>query len=127
MKYNPAIERQLDAIAQLCSEAIDGAFGPLDAEQFVDRSSRLLKALLLSGFGRSAGAPLQVELEQRIIQQSQKAGMHRRGALSGLTKRLQKQFNELARWESTQPATEDPPQAANVRSAATSTRRRQRD
>lgn len=118
MKYNPEIERQLDAIAELCGEAIEG-----ESEQFVERSTRLLEALLLSGFARWAKAPLQVELEQRIIRQKQKSASHRRGAINGLCSQLQKKFNELVRWESNRPAAQDPPHAANVSSAATSTKR----
>lgn len=124
--YNPEIERQLDAIATLCGEKIDSDSEGLAADQFVQRSTRLLKGLLLSGFTRTATTPLKVELEQRVVERFRKAAMHRRAAVTGIAGRMQEKFEELARWESTKPAEDDAPHAANPSSAAMSTRRRPR-
>jgi hypothetical protein len=117
--YNPEVERQLNALADLCCQALEG-----ESESLADRSEPLLRALLLSGFTRSAEAPLQVEVEKRIRDRCREPAIHRGGAISGLTRQLQSSFDELARWESKSPSETNPPQAANVGSAATARSRK---
>lgn len=119
--FNPEVEKQLAVLAELCCRRLEG-----DTEEFNSRAKPLLKSLVESGFARAGNVPLQVELERRIRDLCREPAMHRGGAVSGLTSQLQKQFDELARWESVRPASDEPPQAANVSSAAKSTSRRYR-
>jgi hypothetical protein len=120
-EFSPEVEKQLAALAELCCRTLEG-----DSEEFNERKIPLLKSLLQSGFARAGNVPLQVELDRRIHDLCREPAMHRGGSVTGLTRQLQKKFDELARWESTRPTKEEPPQAANVSSAAKSTSRRYR-
>jgi hypothetical protein len=118
---NQVVEKHLTTLAQLCCDSLAG-----EGEPLIDRAEPLLKSLLLSGFGRSSGPPLQVELEKRIVAQCSQAAMNRHAVVSGLTGKLQKQFDEMVRWESKSPAEDNPPQAANLSTADKRGSRRRR-
>lgn len=119
--FNPEIEKQLATLAELCCQKLNG-----DSEELTERTTPLLKTLVQSGYARSENVPLQVELERRIRKLCREPAMHRGAAVRGLTRQLQEKFDDFARWESTRPTSEEPPQAANVSSAAKSTTRRYR-
>jgi hypothetical protein len=113
MNTNPQIESQLDELADLCCQSLNG-----DSSAITDRSESLLKALLMSGYARTSGTSLQADLEARAKEKCREPAMHRGGALSGISKQLQDKFNDLVRWESRQPEQTSEPKAANF-SAAT--------
>ncbi|GAA5505828.1 hypothetical protein [Novipirellula caenicola] len=112
---NPQINEQLDKLATLCCDQLEGN----DPSATLDEASTksLLKSLLMSGFSRQKGASLQVEIENRVKDRCRDTSMHRGGALSSITGQLQKQFEELARWESKQPSDDSKSKAANFSSA----------
>jgi hypothetical protein len=109
---NPEIEQQLNDLAELCCEALAAEQTTLE-----ERSKPLLKSLLMSGYVRKGGRNLQADVESRVKKQCAEPAMHRGGALSGLTKRLQDQLDELARWESKKPSESSPAKPANISSA----------
>ena len=118
-KYSPEIEKQLEALAELVCDSIEGA-----SEEFTERRSAILESLLQSGFSRVGKGPLWVELELRIARLCREPAMHRLASVKGLLQQLQKEFDDLARWKSNTPSTKEPPRAANVDSAGSSTSRR---
>jgi hypothetical protein len=109
---NPQIEKQLDALADLCCAKLAG-----DMENYDDRSEALLSALLKSGYLRKTGHGIQAELEARVKKLCRYPAMHRGGALSGITSRLQNRFDQLAKWESKKPDSRSKAKAANISSA----------
>ncbi|KAA5542618.1 hypothetical protein FYK55_13870 [Roseiconus nitratireducens] len=109
---NPEIEQQLDTLAELCCDTLTGG-EPMLAE----RSDALLKSLLMSGFARKQGRDLRSEIESRVKDRCQERAIHRGGALTSLTDKLQKQFDDLAQRDSEQPQRGTPSKAANISSA----------
>ncbi|GAA4453722.1 hypothetical protein [Novipirellula rosea] len=112
---NPQINEQLNKLAAICCEQLEGN----EPTTAMDEASTkpLLKSLLMSGFSRKEGASLQVEIENRVKDRCRDTSMHRGGALSSITGKLQKQFDDLARWESKQPGDDSKAKAANISSA----------
>ncbi len=110
---NPQIESQLDKLADLCCQSLEGKHTLVG-----DESEALLKALLMSGYARMEGRSLQQDIEALVKEKCREAAMHRGGALSAMTGELGRKFSELKRWESRQPEDRDKPKAANL-SAAT--------
>ncbi len=109
---NPQIEEQLDALAELCCQTLNGDDSGLDK-----RSDALLKSLLMCGYVRKVGHNITAELESRVKTHCPEPAMHRGGALSGITQTLQQKFNKLVQWESETPQETTPPKAANISSA----------
>lgn len=109
---NPEIEEQLDTLAQLCCDTLKG-----EGSGLARRSDALLKSLLMSGYVRKAGQNLTAELESRVKKKCPEPAMHRGGALSGVTQKLQQTFDKLVQWESEHPRDQSPPKAANISSA----------
>ncbi len=99
---NPQIDEQLDKLAELCCESLEGK-----QPNASDESEALLKVMLMSGYARMEGSALQQEIEARV-------------ELSAMTAELSKKFNELKRWESKQPEDRDKAKAANFSSATNS-------
>lgn len=109
---SPQVENQLDALADLCWQKLEG-----QESELASRSEPLLKSLLMSGYVRQYGQNISAEIEKRVKKQYREQAMHRGGALSSITERLQKQFNHLVQWESKQPQDQSPAKAANISSA----------
>ncbi len=97
-KTNPQIEQQLDALAQLCCDTLNG-----DNSGLADRSDALLKSLLMSGYNRKTGPNLSVELESRIKNSCAEVVMSRGAELVGVVRTLQQKFDQVAQWESKSP------------------------
>ena len=115
MTSNPEIESQLQALAELCCRALSGHEAGTQ-----ERVEPLLKALLMSGYARSAQTTLQADLEARVKKLCPQAGGHRGEELLGLTRQFQDKFNNLALWESKQPEGYPPARPANISSATDS-------
>ncbi len=109
---NPEIEEQLDALAELCCETLKG-----DDSGLALRADALMKSLLMSGYVRKTGPNITAELESRVKRRCPEPAMHRGGALSGVTQKLQQKFDKLVQWESERPEVQSPPKAANISSA----------
>ncbi len=112
---NTEIKQQLSALADLCCQTLDG-----DHDQLDERAEPLLKSLLMSGYTRLEGASLRSDIETQVKDRCRDDSMHRGGALSAITDQLQQKFDDLARWESSQPDQADPPKAANISSRSNS-------
>ncbi|TWU48364.1 hypothetical protein [Rubripirellula reticaptiva] len=112
---NPQIEEQLDKLATICCEQLNGDESSLAIED--STIAELLKSLLMSGYARKEGANLQVDIENRVKSKCQEPAMHRGGALSSITAQVGKKFQDLKRWESRQPNEKSDPKAANISSA----------
>jgi len=110
-KTNPQIEKQLDELAELCCETLNGNDSGLS-----ERSKPILKALLMSGYVRKQGKDIRSEVESRAKSRCRDPAMHRGGALTGITSGLQKQFDDLVRFESEQPSEKADAKAANISS-----------
>ncbi|OYP29959.1 hypothetical protein [Rhodopirellula sp. MGV] len=112
-KTNPEIEAQLDSLAAHCCEVLQG-----EASLSDDRCEQLIRSLLMSGFRNKKGMSIQTELDARVKDQCGERAMHRGGELSSMAAKIESKFDELARWETKNPAddTEDP-KPANVSSA----------
>ncbi len=109
---NPEIEEQLEALAELCCQTLNG-----DDSGLEKRDDALLKSLLMSGYVRKVGKDITAEMESRVKKRCPEPGMHRGGALSGITQKLQQKLDKLVRWESEAPQESTPPKAANISSA----------
>ncbi|QEG39749.1 hypothetical protein UC8_17470 [Roseimaritima ulvae] len=109
---NPQIGEQLDALADLCFQKLNGDESELDR-----RSEPLLKSLLMSGYVRQHGQNITASIETRVKKKYREQAMHRGGALSSITEGLQQQFDHLVKWESQQPRQETPSKPANISSA----------
>ncbi|QDT02064.1 hypothetical protein K227x_04350 [Rubripirellula lacrimiformis] len=110
---NPQVEEQLNKLAEIICESLNGKEAVVN-----DESEALLKSLLMSGYARQEGVSLQVDLEARVKDACREPTMNRGGELSAITGKLLQKFNDLKRWESRQPDDQDKPKAANI-SAAT--------
>ncbi len=109
---NPELEKDLDALAEICCQSLEGNEGVLS-----DRSEAILKSLLMSGYVRKYGKSLQANVESRVKHLCREPAIHRGGEISGMTRQLQKKFDELVLWESNSPDDESPPKSANISSA----------
>ncbi len=117
---NPEIQKQLDRLGEICCSMLERETSPATADSETPDSETidsLLKALLMSGFGRKSETTLQAEIENRVKDNCRDSAMHRGGALTSLTADLQKRFDELKSWESRQPDDQNEPKAANISSA----------
>jgi len=116
-KMNPEIESHLTKLAEVCRQSLSGGGEP--DSNVVDQ---LLKSLLMSGFARIDGPPLQHELEQRVKAGPDDKALHHAEEVLGITRSIQKKFEVLKRWESKKPGDEnkDKTKAANISSATDS-------
>jgi len=114
-EQNLEIEGHLKKLAELCSQSLRGGGEPNDG---VVR--QLLKSLLMSGYGRQGGPPLQHELERRVKLGADDKALHHAEEVLGITRSIQKRFDDLKRWESTQPRDENESKAANISAASDS-------
>jgi len=110
---NIEIESHLTKLASICSQSLRGGDEPNEGVV-----NQLLKSLLMSGYGRQEGPPLQHELEQRVKSGSDDKALHHAEEVLGITRSIQKRFDELKRWESTHPRDQNQSKTANI-SAAT--------
>lgn len=111
-EYNPQIEKILDDLAEMSCEALQGK--QVDVLRLAEP---MLKNLLMSGFDRQAKTRLQKEVEDRMEGRCRDSLMHRGAERSGVTGKLQAKFDEMAKWQATQPKQEDGTKPANISSA----------
>lgn len=116
---NVETEKTLDALGELCCDAIAG-----DGRELGERKTVLLRSLLECGFARNNKQPLQVEIENRVRERWKEPILVHREELQSLTAKLQNEFNELKRLEVTMPQKVEPPDAANLDTAGHATKRR---
>ena len=114
-KMNPEIEEQLDKLADICCEALDGQASIINEE-----SEALLKSLVMCGFVRNAKTSLQAEVENRVKQKCIEPSMHRGGELTAMTQKLQDRLKKIAKWDSKSPSEFTPSKPANISSASDS-------
>ncbi len=108
---NQEIEAQLQALTDLCCDALNGE--ALDLE----RTDQLTKSLLMSGFVHEENKPLQPELESRVREACREPAMHRGAEIKAVTDKVQSSLNKHVRWESKQPEGKSPAKGANISSA----------
>lgn len=111
-EMNPQIESSLDGLADLVCESLQNG-----SQELGDRHEGLLKTLLMSGYHSQSDASLVVDLEDRVKDRCREPSMHRGGALSSITTKLNGKFKELAQWESRSPDDKPASKAANISSA----------
>ncbi len=116
---NVETETALDALSELCYDAITG-----DGRALGERKTALLKDLLECGFARNYKQPLQVEIENRVRDRWSEPILVHRDELQSLTADLQHEFNDLKRSGVRMPQETDPPDAANLDTAGHATKRR---
>jgi hypothetical protein len=112
---NPEIESQLDALTQQCINTLEGE-GPVVNEQ----SEALCRALLMSGYARTAETSLQAELEKRVRDLAPRRTMNRGEEVAGVTRQLHEKFEHMKLWESKKPEGYPPAKSANISSATDS-------
>lgn len=112
---NPEIEEQLNKLADLCCESLDGQISIIN-----DQSEALLKSLVMSGFVRNANASLQAEIESRVKQKCAEPSIHRGGELTAMTQKLQEKLKKISTWDSNSPSEFTPSRPANISSATDS-------
>ncbi len=112
---NPQLESQLDALTDLCWDALEHHRSLSD-----DRTEHLLKALITCGYERSEHSGLAAELEKRVRARLRSKTLPHSDELGGMTKQLQTQYEKLAKWDSKTPSKYTPAQAANISSATDS-------
>ncbi len=111
-KINSQCESQINALADLCCETLQGNQSNLD-----ERKDKLIKSLVMSGYARHEGLSLQAELESRVKEKCSDPAIHRGSELAGVTNHLQEIFDEVVRFETKLPEKKSKPQAANISSA----------
>lgn len=111
---NPQIEENLNRLTELCCDILEGK------RSVEDDATPVLRALLMSGHARSESQSLQAEIEARVKESCRDDALHRGGELTAITSKLQKQFEDLIRWESRQPDEHLDPKAANISAATNS-------
>ncbi|KAA1261454.1 hypothetical protein LF1_40040 [Rubripirellula obstinata] len=117
-KTNPQIEETLDQLAELVCRSLSG-----EENQLTERRDGLLKTLVMSGYVWKADETVMQQVEERVKNQCVEPSMHRGGALSSMTSKLNTRFQEISRWESKTPTesksmeNDSPPKAANISSA----------
>ncbi len=109
---NPQIEEQLNKLAEIVCQSLDGNQDVISGE-----SEALLKALLMCGYARKEGSSFQTDVETHVRDKCLEPAMNRGGAISGITRQLQEKFDKLVRWESRQPDAKSEPKAANFSSS----------
>lgn len=112
---NPEVEEQLDKLADIVCDALDGEASIID-----EQTEPLLKALVMSGFVRNANTSLQAEIENRVKQKCPEPSIHRGGALSALTQKLQEKMKKISTWDSKNPKDFTPSKPANISSSTDS-------
>lgn len=112
---NPQLESQLEALTDLCWQALEHRQSITD-----DRAQHLLKALIMCGYERSEHSGLAAELESRIRARLRSKTLPHSDELGGMTKQLQIQYEKMAKWDSKTPSKYTPSQAANISSATDS-------
>jgi len=108
---NPEIEAQMDQLAMICCQRLKG---DPSAE---GRTESLMKSILMSGYSLKSGRSFQTDLERRIKDQCREVAMHRGGALSSMTSKLDEKFREMARWETKSPQSKSKAKSANISSS----------
>jgi hypothetical protein len=111
-EHNPEVERQLEVLANLCCEAVQG--GSMDVEQ---RAEPILKSLLMSGYERTAPTTLQTDLEARVKAQCAGSINPHSEKLIAVTRQIQAKYKKLVLWESRQPEGYPPAKSANISSS----------
>jgi hypothetical protein len=101
---NPEIESQLNELARLCCQSIDGEKSDLE-----NSGEALLRALVMSGFTRS-GLNMRTEVESRAKLECAKIAFYRASELETLTNRLDAKLQDILRWDSARPNEHDPQQ-----------------
>ena len=116
---NIETEKTLDDLSGLCCDALTG-----DSRGLNERSRAMLKNLLECGFATNYRQPLQVEIENRVLKQWPEPIFVHRDELQSLVSRLQREFDDLKRWEVRIPQEIEPPDAANLNTAGHAIKRR---
>lgn len=116
---NIETEKTLDALSELCCDALAG-----DSRALSERKGALLRNLLECGFARNYRKPLHVEIENRVLAQWPEPIFVHRDELQSLVSRLQREFDDLKRWEVRIPQEIEPPIAANLNTAGHAIKRR---
>jgi len=101
---NPQIEANLDALATICRDSING-----ESDAGRERTDALLKSLLMSGYNRIGDQPLRIDLEARVKEKSDGSSPRRVSEMLAMSGHLARKFADLARRESKTPV--DNPQS----------------
>jgi hypothetical protein len=101
---NPEIESQLNELARLCCQSINGEESELE-----NSGEALLRALVMCGFTRS-GLNMRNEVESRAKSRCMEIALYRGSELESLTSRLDEKLQDILRWDSTQPD-QNPPRS----------------
>jgi hypothetical protein len=101
---NPQIDANLDALATICCNSING-----ELNAGLERADALLKSLLMSGYKRLGERPLQVDLETRVSEKCGQCLPRGSGELTSLCTNLARRFANLASRESKTPSNEPLP------------------
>lgn len=109
---NVEIEAQLDALTDLCCDAVEGD-RPMDE----GRVEKLVRALLMSGFEQRGGKPLSARLEERVRERCGGRVVRHAAAIEGITQKVQHAYDHQVRWHSQQPGQGNQTKPANISSA----------
>ncbi len=108
---NPQLESQLEALTDLCWDALEHHQPLAD-----DRTEQLLKALVMCGYERSEHRGLAAELDARVRDRLRSKTLPHSDQLAGITRQLQDRYEKLANWGAKTPLKHDPSKAANISS-----------
>ncbi len=99
-KYTPQIENILSELVVTIRSSVDSS-DPLDR----DSIDQLVKALATNGWERhnEDGRPLQVILENRVVESDSETPMHHPEQAKQLALEVQKAYEEHARYQSSAP------------------------
>lgn len=95
---NIEVEAQLEALTEMCCDAITSK--AIFDDQ---RAEALAKSLLMSGYERRKDQPLWAELEARIHQACPESAIHHGVEIKVMAEKVQGMFDQFVRWESRNP------------------------
>jgi len=106
-KSNPLIEKQLQALADICCNEIQADDQTPEQGEQEERIRPLIDALVTNGFARLSREPLSLRVEALVEEQCPEAVLSRRGRLTAMTGRMQEQFESAVRMETSTPPEAD--------------------
>lgn len=112
---NPELENQVDALADLCCQALNR-----QVDDVSERARPLIQSLVQNGYNRISDVNLQVRLEKLVVEKCRETAIHRRDELTGITGQMQTAFKELATWKTSAPNADSGGKSANISSATDS-------
>ncbi|TWU02107.1 hypothetical protein [Neorhodopirellula pilleata] len=106
MDTTPQIEAILDKLADHCCAVINQ-----DETYDATQVNKLVTSLSVNGWRRHSdtASPLSVTLKNRMKDRCREPSIHRGGLLDGMVEKVQAAYDDVARYDSSSPETQNEP------------------